>query len=153
MFEALRGLRDAIAPESGNLGGGGGQTKDLDDLWHAYHRGELPDIPPNLKRDEFVRLRAKTETEKDTALVMKFANNVLEKSRLIDEQVESLPGMQRTRAQQMQRIHELVEANNEIAQELEDTYAQAKSKRETCRDFLRNCTSEALGIEEEPDSD
>lgn len=42
MFESLRSLRDAVAPESGNLGvapnqnGNGGNSAEPDDLWHSY---------------------------------------------------------------------------------------------------------------------
>ena len=48
MFEALRGLRDAVAPESGNLGGnnaaanGNGDSSsepDFDEFWHSYRSG------------------------------------------------------------------------------------------------------------------
>ena len=49
MFEALRGLRDAVAPESGNLGGnnaaaanGNGESSsepDFDEFWHSYRSG------------------------------------------------------------------------------------------------------------------
>ena len=49
MFEALRGLRDAVAPESGNLGGNTSSSAaandspeqpDMEELWHAYRAGD-----------------------------------------------------------------------------------------------------------------
>jgi len=44
MFEALRGLRDAVAPESGNLGGEGANTNenelDFDEFWNSWRKGD-----------------------------------------------------------------------------------------------------------------
>ena len=44
MFEALRGLRDAVAPESGNLGGEGANTNenelDFDEFWSSWRKGD-----------------------------------------------------------------------------------------------------------------
>jgi transcription termination factor NusB len=52
MFEGLRGLRDAVAPESGNLAGEGNPTapanataaaaadENMDESWLAYQRGD-----------------------------------------------------------------------------------------------------------------
>ena len=171
MFEALRGLRDAVAPESGNLGSSSpnndsnNEQPDTDELWHAYKTGD-PEvvrmvqtslskdqtINASLKltsREDFVRWHAKMEMEKDTELVMKLASTVLEKSEAIDKQVEALPGMQRTRAQQMEYLEKLIDSNQEAARELEEAYAAAKIKRDACRQFIEDKTSEALGIDEE----
>lgn len=156
MFEALRGLRDAVAPESGNLGGASSDTAepDLDELWAAYRSGDAAIVAQMTgdgarvtKREDFVRLHAKMEMEKDTELVMKLAAVVLAKSAEIDRHVDTLPGMQRTREEQMKRIQELIVANRESAEQLEAAYADARTKRDQCRDFIRHHTCQALGIE------
>lgn len=161
MFEALRGLRDAVAPESGNIGQANtheGASPDMDELWALYKRGD-PTVVAMVtkangsaviqKREDFIRVHAKMEMEKDSDLVMRLASTVLEKSLLIDEGVDSLPGMDRTKDEQMKRIEELVQLNAKAARDLETAYVIAKDKRDTCREFIRNHTCEALGIQEE----
>jgi dsDNA-specific endonuclease/ATPase MutS2 len=86
--------------------------------------------------------------EKDTELVTKLASTVLERSDEINERVSSLPGMQRTREQQMEYIEKLLEQNQEAAQDLEEQYAIAKERRDQVRTFIRDNTCEALGIQE-----
>jgi hypothetical protein len=118
MFEALRGLRDAVAPESGNLGNGGGidgaaaqrggrpPVRDVDELWQAYcaNDGEVVDLvhedamkgsssnaPGIIQRyEDFVQWHSLHEKRKDTALVQKLAADVLRKSEQIDAQVDRL---------------------------------------------------------------
>lgn len=161
MFEALRGLRDAVAPESGNLGGGGtGENSgepDFDDFYNNYRNGDPTAVSLVQKanggkvpqrREDFIRLHAKIEMEKDTELVTKLAGTVLEKSDQINERVSSLPGMHRTRDQQMKYIEELLEKNQKAASELEEHYAAAKERRDKVRTFIRDNTCKALGIEE-----
>jgi hypothetical protein len=188
MFEALRGLRDAVAPESGNLGaaagGGGGNANnnsneggsgepDMEELWHLYRSGDavIVELIQNevgkgpaggagtagtaampQKREDFIRLYAKMEMEKDTELVMKLASTVLEKSAQIDRRVESLPGMDRNRTKQMEKIEELIELNRLASQELETSYRVARQRRDSCRAFIMDSTCRALGIDEEQDS-
>jgi hypothetical protein len=181
MFEALRGLRDAVAPESGNLAaaaGGGGAAgsgnsnePDLEDLWHAYRKGD-PNVVAMfqkvsnssgssgttttaaanisvLRREDFVRLHAKMEMEKDTGLVLRLAKTVIDKSEEIDDQVDALPGMNRTRVEQMQMIERLIAENAKAAADLQIAYDQAKERRDASRKFIREETCKALGIEEE----
>lgn len=177
MFEALRGLRDAVAPESGSLGAASANSNgsntaeqpDTDDLWHAYKAGDPEvirmvqtslakmakksgDTTPTLKltsREDFIRWHAKMSMEKDTELVTKLSSKILEKSAAIDRQVEALPGMHRTRAKQMEYLEQLIEANREAADELQEIFTKAREKRDSCRQFIKDKTSEALGIEEE----
>ena len=169
MFEALRGLRDAVAPESGNLGntaapGSGNNNNnsnepDWEDLWHAYRKGDpgvlamIAKTAGNNKqitrREDFVRLHAKMEMEKDTELVLLLAKSVLDKSQEIDEQVAALPGMDRTRSQQMNRIKELIEFNQQASVELEEAFSAAKKRRDASRKFVQENTCRALGIEED----
>ena len=183
MFEALRGLRDAVAPESGNLGtsvqqqqqqqqGNNGEktdhpeTPDTDELWHLYKAGD-PEVirlvqssnkngnPIKLaNREDFVRWHAKMEMEKDTELVMQLASSVMDKSAEIDRMVdEEIPGMNRTRAQQMEYLEVLIKQNQEAAEVLQQAYDTALDRRNTCRKFIKDKTSEALGIEEDDEMD
>jgi hypothetical protein len=182
MFEALRGLRDAVAPESGNLGGNANNNPvvnsgansintsssssllpepdiSIDDLWHAYRSGEdrvftamITKVNSGVvvqKRDDFVRLHAKMEMEKDTELVFRLAGTVLAKSNEIDQKVDALPGMHRTSAEQMKYIEDMLEMNLLAAVELEAAYSAARERRNACRAFIRDSTCQALGIEED----
>jgi len=166
MFEALRGLRDAVAPESGNLGGMAGNTTgnetnessepDIEDMWQSYRSGDAEIVAmvkkvttaiPQ-KREDFVRIHAKMEMEKDVELVKKLAETVLEKSANIDIRVSNLPGMHRTRNQQMSRIEELLHKNHEVSERLQEAYDKVSQRRDLVRKFVKDLTCEALGIEE-----
>jgi hypothetical protein len=166
MFEALRGLRDAVAPESGNLGGiagspTGNETNessepDFEELWQAYRSGDpetlalvkkMTSAIPQ-KREDFVRIHAKMEMEKDAELVKKLAGTVLEKSANIDSRVSNLPGMHRTQGQQMAHIEELLQKNLEISERLQQAYEKASQRRDLVRKFVKDFTCEALGIDE-----
>lgn len=149
MFEAFRSLRDAVAPESGNLGGSSG--KDTDDLWQSYKNGELPesDYPANLRRDEFARKHAKYQMEKDTGLVMKLAQDVLDQSNKIDATVDQLPGLSRSKSEQLRLIEELIQKNQVAIHDLDQAYERAVVQRNRCRNFVANNASAALGIHED----
>ena len=166
MFEALRGLRDAVAPESGNLGGITGNSTgsvnnessepDLEEMWQAYRSGDpetlamvkkaTTSVPQ--KREDFVRIHAKMEMEKDAELVKKLAESVLEKSANIDFRVSHILGMERTRAQQMIYIEDLMQKNHEVSERLQQAYSKASERRDVVRKFVKDLTCEALGIEE-----
>ncbi|CAB9515438.1 expressed unknown protein [Seminavis robusta] len=162
MFEALRGLRDAVAPESGNLGGnnnnsaGENSEPDFDDFWSSYRSGDPTTVAlvnkvnragtPPTRREDFARIHARIEMEKDAELVGKLANDVLEKSGKINERVSTLPGMERTRTQQMEYIEKLIQQNQEAADDLEKHHAIAKERRDQVRQFVKDNTCKALGI-------
>lgn len=172
LFEALRGLRDAVAPESGNLGGiQQGNTNsegvnssptessenDFEEFCQSYQNGDpdtlamvqkLTATPPQ-QREDFLRIHKKVEMEKDAELVKKVASTVLEKSADIDRRVSSLPGMHRTRTEQMKLIEELIGKNRNTARILEDTYNRAEKQRKKVRAFVRDHTCESLGIIED----
>ena len=197
MFEALRGLRDAVAPESGNLGGEGANTNenelDFDEFWGAWRKGDkvrqknvfwciviasqltcdsfftdflsfslykfktivdlvakISPTPPR-QREDFVRVYAKIESLKDATLVKRLAGTVLEKSADIDDSVSALPGMHRTRSQQMEYIEELLKKNQEVADTLEEKFDRAKQRRDLVRNFVKDQTCTALGIVEDTD--
>ena len=166
MFEALRGLRDAVAPESGNLGNnnnnpdeGAATEPDVEELWQAYCNGDEAVIALVNKfststkviqrRDDFLTWHAVMEREKDAELVEILAAAVLEKSDQIDSALLHVPGMHRTREQQLKYIEELIKSNADAAAELETVYKAALLRRDDCRQFVHGMTSVALGIEEE----
>jgi hypothetical protein len=170
MFEALRGLRDAVAPESGNLGvnnnvvGEGNNNSDnenamgdFEEFWQLFKNGDPETVAlvkkvspaPPTKREDYVRIHAKVEMEKDAELVTNLATTVLQKSTYIDELVSNLPGMHRTRIDQMKRIQSLLEQNRKTTETLEATYQIAAIHREHVRKFVQDNTCEALGIVED----
>ena len=65
MFEALRGLRDAIAPESGSLGSNGAATTNQSNSNH--------------------QTSVSSRVEDDHRLVQQLVDNVFEKSSIIDQ--------------------------------------------------------------------
>mmetsp|Transcript_21947 Transcript_21947/g.52238 ORF Transcript_21947/g.52238 Transcript_21947/m.52238 type:complete len:199 (+) Transcript_21947:166-762(+) len=169
LFEALRGLRDAVAPESGNLGGmtqgnAGNDAvnssptenseNDFEEFCQSYQSGD-PDTlamvrkvtaTPPQKREDFLRIHKKIEMEKDAELVKKMAYTVLEKSAEIDRRVALLPGMRRTQAEQIKLVEELIEQNQKTAMRLEDTYRRAEKQRRKVRAFVRDNSCQSLGI-------
>jgi len=172
LFEALRGLRDAVAPESGNLGGiQQGNTNsdainssptessenDFEEFCQSYQNGDpvtlsmvrkVTATPPH-QREDFLRIHKKIEMEKDAELVKKVASTVLEKSADIDCRVSSLPGMNRTRTEQMELIEKLIGKNRKTAMRLEDAYNRAEKQRKKVRAFVRDHTCGSLGIIED----
>lgn len=165
MFEALRGLRDAVAPESGNLGGNNAATDgsndssepDFEDFWSSYRSGDKETVAlvnkvsggvPPKKREDYIRIHGRIEMEKDAELVTKLASIVLDKSDEVNERVSSLPGMQRTRSEQMEYIEKLLGQNKQAAEKLEERHTSAKDKRDQVRQFIRENTCKALGIVE-----
>ncbi|GAX25685.1 hypothetical protein FisN_15Lh054 [Fistulifera solaris] len=167
MFDALRQLRDAVAPESGNLGNTNNNNRnddtehalDTDELWKAY-KAKDPDVlamVPSMtginSREDFERWHAQHEMDKDKELVTQLAAIVLEKSRAIDQQVQHhIPGMHRTRPEQKEYMAQLVQENVQVARELEQTYAQARQQRDRCRAYIRENTCRALGIKEDSEA-
>jgi len=124
MFEALRGLRDAVAPESGNVGGSSSETNaepDFEDFYQAFRNGDKDTVAAVNKasegvapttREDFIRIHAKIEMGKDVELVSRLASTVLKKSADVNERVSSLSGMNRTRTEQMKLIEKLIQENS-----------------------------------------
>lgn len=159
MFEALRGLRDAVAPESGNVAATHGDNSDPDfeEFYQSFRNGDKETVDIVLKasggvaptaRVDFIRIHAKIEMTKDVELVARLASTVLQKSADVDARVSALPGMNRTRTEQMKRIETLMAQNQKIMKELDEQYALAKERRDQVRTLLRERTGEALGIED-----
>jgi hypothetical protein len=226
MFEALRGLRDAVAPESGNLQQAGAATNinnnsitsnDVDEIWILYCQNDptiVQLMEPHitqyclsntnesnnskksttnnvLKRDEFVKLYHQMQKEKDTLLVEKLANDVLQKSFQIDKAVDdhydfnfdsydnnntaisendttgisstnvnthtnmaeltpicSIPGMHRTRTEQMAYIQQLISTNATVLEELKSVHSTAQQKQQQCYEIITHLTSKVLSIDE-----
>jgi len=167
MFEALRGLRDAVAPESGNLGNNSNnqnsgqpngqqqqQQPNLEELWALYQARdasvlELTQGTSFSTKDSFLQWYTSQERKKDADLVERLAADVLKQSAAVDAVVENLPGMDRTRDEQMRYIDQLIRDNDQASAALEAAHGRAVERRNQCRQFVRDHTSRALGIEEE----
>jgi hypothetical protein len=104
-------------------------------------------FPHNQK--EYVQLLHSSQLSQDTCITQNLAKNVLCKSNTIDTLVANLPGMDRNRSTQLERIHELITLNQQLSHELEVAYGIANNRREEIRCALRENTCLALGIEEE----
>ena len=88
MFEALRGLRDAVAPESGNVGAETNAEPDFEEFYQSYRNGDTETVEAVQKasggttptaREDFIRIHAKIEMGKDVELVSRLASTVLTK--------------------------------------------------------------------------
>jgi hypothetical protein len=160
MFEALRGLRDAVAPESGNLTAEqqseATSGPDFEEFWQSYRNNEAETVAAvrrlgasdPQKREDYVKIFRLFEREKDAELVARLATTVLQKSADVDERVSKLSGMDRTRAQQLECIENLLDQNSAVDRELRDVHELAKKRRDQVRKALQEQTCEALGIEE-----
>jgi len=189
MFEALRKLRDAVAPESGNIvvATGFGQqvttaqqqqqdTEDsFEEFWIAYNNGDAETLEKvrqvsssgngstttatgttattttttKCSQKELRIIFAKLEMEKDAELAGTLASEVLEKSNQVNRRVDDLKGMNRTKAEQMVRITQLLQENQQVSNELQQAYDLALERRNQVRTTLKEQTCQALGIEEE----
>ena len=174
----MRGLREAVAPtetatedpqgSSNPTNEEGVSSKprkaihpnedpDYDDFLLAYYHDEEWALEltsaaggrPPRSREEYVKLRAKLEMTKHSELVPKLAQNILRTSAQVEDLVGALPGMERTREEQIAQITVLLEENLAVEKELKDAYALAESRRHEVKSKLRSVTCEALGIEED----
>lgn len=93
-------------------------------------------------------LRA-AEDARDARTTRILARDVVAKSRAVDDLVARLPGMGRTRREQLARLEELVEANHAAARRLEKARCVAQERREDVRARLGERACAALGVEEE----
>lgn len=130
----------------------------MDDLWHSYKSGDkavveqIHSINGGVqiqKREDFVKTHAKMQMTKDTELVQRLADVVLLKSAEIDARVDALPGMNRSKAEQLQRIEVLLGKNNAAIEDLEAAYKIASQRRDDCREYICVKACEALLVEEE----
>jgi hypothetical protein len=169
LFEALRGLRDAVSPESSGTDPSGQQSDsqsntrtaidyedmDYDDFLIAYNEDDAfalelvktADGNPPKTKEEYMKLRALHEMKKHQELVPKLAQNVLSKSAAVDDMVKKLPGM--TKVEQMARIQELMDQNKKAEEELQSAHKKAEEKRNEIRIALQQVTCKALSIQEE----
>jgi len=98
---------------------------------------------------EYTKLLLDTEHQRDVQTTQLLAKEVLAKSAAVDDLVARLPGMNRTRQMQMERIEELIRCNHEVSRDLEEAYATAGKRREEVRSALDESTCLALGVEED----
>lgn len=184
LFEALRALRNAVAPESFSMenelkGSVEEETKtsanlsqtrsvirrsaidyedmDYDDFLMAYHEDDpfalelikISDGKPPKTREEYLKLRAMNEMKIAMNVTKSQAENILSKSAALDDLVAALPGMNRTKKEQMDRIQELLDENKKVDDELRLVYQEAEKKRQEIRMALKKVTCKALCIEQD----
>jgi hypothetical protein len=184
LFEALRALRNAVAPESFSMenelkGSVEEETKtsanlsqtrsvirrsaidyedmDYDDFLMAYHEDDpfalelikISDGKPPKTREEYLKLRAMNEMKIAMNVTNSQAENILSKSAALDDLVAALPGMNRTKKEQMDRIQELLDENKKVDDELRLVYQEAEKKRQEIRMALKKVTCKALCIEQD----
>ena len=125
MFEALRGLRDAATVEGENSN----ESTSIDGVANANRTDDG------------------TGLNNDSELVQKLVDAVFEKSHAIDAILENnyttpnnvkIPPLytNRTKAQQLECIEELVKENNEIIQELYTVVQETIQQRNLCRQYI-----------------
>ena len=130
---------------------------DYDDFLMAYHKDDpfalelikASDGKPPRTREEYFKLRAMYEIKKPSELVPKLAQGILSASDALDNLVSGLPGMHRTKDEQMERIEELLAKNQAADEELQLSYRKAEKRRNEIRLVLQQVTCQALGIQEE----
>jgi hypothetical protein len=184
LFEALRALRNAVAPESFSMenelkgsveeetitSANLSQTRsvmgrsaidyedmDYDDFLMAYHEDDpfalelikISDGKPPKTREEYLKLRAMNEMKIAMNVTNSQAENILSKSAALDDLVAALPGMNRTKKEQMDRIQELLDENKKVDDELRLVYQEAEKKRQEIRMALKKVTCKALCIEQD----
>ncbi len=99
-------------------------------------------------RDEYVALLRGAERLRDENTTRRLADDVLSRSRAVDELVAKLPGMGRTRDVQMDRIAILIRDNHRVMAELGAAHDLARMRREEVRRALEENTCLALGVED-----
>ena len=102
-----------------------------------------------LSQTEYTKLLLDSEHQRDVQTTQTLAIDILAKSSAVNELVAKLPGMNRTRQMQMERINELIQSNHDVTRELEEAYVVAKQRREDVRIALSESTCMALGVEED----
>ena len=133
------------------------EDMDYDDFLLAYHEDDpfalelikIADGKPPKTRDEYLKLRAMNEMKIAMNVTNAQAENILSKSAALDDLVAALPGMHRTKKEQMERIQELLDENAKVDEELRLAYKEAENKRKEIRLALQKVTCRALCIEEE----
>lgn len=98
-------------------------------------------------REEYIALLRGAERLRDANTTRRLAEDVLSRSRAVDDLVAKLPGMGRTRDVQMERIAMLIGDNHRVMAELKMAHDTARARREEVRSALSENTCLALGLE------
>jgi len=170
LFEALRGIRDATGDaddqNTGSAAAGSASAShnsqsdepDYDDFLVAFHNRDPhalevarkgPGGKPPQGPEEYLRVLARMDFESDVNTAQRLAADILDKSREVEELVDDLPGMGRSREEQMAVIAKLIEENREIDERLRARHREATVRRDEVRTMLQEVASSSLGIEEE----
>jgi hypothetical protein len=175
LFESLRQLRDAIDPSGatpqndannntanasgGNTNGtssvGDGDSEDEDDENAGDSSSQNSGISKKMKSNSSspqqprTTKRARLIKQRDTALVQRLAQEVLHKANAIAHPDPPIPGMHRTKTQQMKLIEILLKQNLELESKLEQAQTEALETRDAVRQELRQKSCALLGIDSE----
>ena len=160
LFEALRGIRDATgdADDQNTGSAAAGSEPDYDDFLVAFHNRDPhalevarkgPGGKPPQGPEEYLRVLARMDFESDVNTAQRLAADILDKSREVEELVDDLPGMGRSREEQMAVIAKLIEENRAIDERLRARHREATVRRDEVRTMLQEVASSSLGIEEE----
>ena len=171
LFEALRGIRDATgdaddqntssAAAAGSASASHNSQSDdpdYDDFLVAFHNRDPhalevarkgPGGKPPQGPEEYLRVLARMDFESDVNTAQRLAADILDKGREVEELVDDLPGMGRSRKEQMAVIAKLIEENREIDERLRARHREATVRRDEVRTLLQEVASSSLGIEEE----
>ncbi len=132
---------------------------DYDDFLVAYHNKQPhalevarkgPGGKPPQSPEEYLRVLARMDFESDVNTAQRLAAEILDRSREVEGGlVDDLPGMGRSREEQMAVIAKLIEEDRAIDERLQERHREATVRRDEVRTMLRELTSSALGIEEE----
>jgi hypothetical protein len=127
MFEALRSLRDAVAP-----------TATAVAATNLTANGQL-------ENGNQANSHASDAVD-DEELVQNLASRVLSTSLQIQTQMDHIPGMDRTRSEQMRILERLLLEDARVKEEVNRALEQAIQQRAQCRSFILDTTSHALNL-------
>lgn len=129
LFEALRGLRD--------ISTGSAQQQQQQSQNNNINEGgkQLLTNSPGFSKQEA-----------DIEAVNRLATDVLKNADRVDDLLEKIPGLNRTKTEQMRRIQELLEHNIQVEKELEDVYELSLKRRVEVNEILQRETCASLGI-------
>ena len=141
LFEALRGLRDVST----------GSTSQP----QTQKQQSNEEVASNNQGKRLIGSPGKSLTingDEDLDIVKALASSALEKSVNIETLLNQIPGLNRTRTEQLKIIEELIKENNLVEKELQIMLRLANDRNEQIYQVMQNETYLALGVEVENDN-
>ena len=130
LFEALRGLRDVSTGQA--------STSNQQSITHINNSP--------------AKVNTSLIDQEDSDLVKTLANAALLKSDVINNLLDDIPGLHRTRSEQMEKLDTLVKENLEVDSALKEYLVKAKTQQGLVQEKLRHETCYILGIDIETSS-